>query len=404
MNRRSFLSTCAALPVASAAFGAQPNQQNRLKDLRITRVTGFTHVCQRPKLVGYNARLGVHGRTTRDNVLRIATNSGVEGVGSGSATQDVARKLLGRTLNEIWRPGEGMNSPLGRADHALYDLVGKALKTPSWRLFGGNGPEWVPIYDGSIYFNDLLPEYKDRGVKQILSEVEDSLKAGHRAFKIKVGRGFKWMERKQGFQRDVDVVRAIRKLVGKEVKLMVDANNGYDLDTTMRWLDEVADANLYLIEEMFPEDVDQNRKLKDFLQKRRWNILVADGESAREVKHFDPYIEAGVLDVLQPDIRAFGFTLQWELSRRLKNKADIKLAPHNWGSFLGVYMQAVLARGIPNFLIAEQDTATSDLFDASAFTFREGRMRVPDVPGCGLVLREDVFKKNYAAQAWTVSS
>jgi len=66
-------------------------------------------------------------------------------------------------------------------------------------------------------------------------------------------------------------------------------------------------------------------------------------------------------------------------------------------------MQLVLARGIPNFLMAEEDRSTSDLFDTSAFTFKEGKMRVPDSPGCGLVLREEVFRKKYQEGAWVVS-
>jgi D-galactarolactone cycloisomerase len=410
MNRRHFLGSSLALPLTAAAtLAGDAKQRDQLKPFRITRVTGFRHEGPRPKLVGYNARLGIHGSTTRDSVLRIATNQGIEGIGSGNVTQETARKLLGMTLDQIWRPGEGVVSPLGRADHALYDLIGKALKLPSWRLLGGQGLEWVPIYDGSIYFNDLLPEHKERGVKQLLSEVEASLKRGHRAFKIKIGRGFKWMGRKEGDQRDLEVVRAIRKLVGKEVRLMVDANNGYDLEGTLRFLDQAGDTELTFIEEMFPEDVGQDLKLKEHIRKRGWRTLVADGESAQEVKHFEPFIERDALDVLQPDMRRFGLTLQWELSRRLDARraarrepaaSDIKLAPHNWGSHLGLYMQLVLARGIPNFLMAEEDISSSDLFDTSAFVFKDGRMQVPSVPGCGINLRDEIFKKRYAGQAW----
>src|SRR5262249_6418951 len=159
--------------------------------------------------------------------LRIATDQGIEGVGIGAATPAVARRLLGHSLGEYWKPGVGVISPLGRADHALFDLIGKALKVPAWKLLGGKGPEWVPVYDGSIYFSDLLPQHKARGVARLVEEVESGLERGHRAFKIKVGRGFKWMDKKEGFRRDVEVVRAIRKRVGKKVKLMVDANNGF---------------------------------------------------------------------------------------------------------------------------------------------------------------------------------
>ena len=68
------------------------------------------------------------------------------------------------------------------------------MGVPSWSLIGDAGPEWVGVYDGSIYFADLIPEHAGRGVARILEEVDDGIERGHRAFKIKVGRGFKWME------------------------------------------------------------------------------------------------------------------------------------------------------------------------------------------------------------------
>jgi L-alanine-DL-glutamate epimerase-like enolase superfamily enzyme len=182
----------------------------------------------------------------------------------------------------------------------------------------------------------------------------------------------------------------------------VDANNGFrDLDGAKKWLDAVGD-DLFWVEEPFPEEVKRDLELKEYLRKKGWKTRIADGESARDVGHFDDFIKSEALDVLQPDIRAFGLTKQWELSRKITTKPGIKLAPHNWGSFLGLYMQLVLARGIPNFLMAEQDTSTSDLFDTSAFEFKEGKVRVPDLPGCGLRLREDIFAKKYLKDAWVV--
>jgi L-alanine-DL-glutamate epimerase-like enolase superfamily enzyme len=397
VHRRSFLKAA----VAVAAGASSTTMADELKNIRITRVSGFRHVCPRPKLVGKNSQLDVHGRYTSDDVLRIETDQGIEGIGVGATTPDLARKLLGRPLAEYWTPGLGVVSPLAHADHAFFDLVGKALGVPAWKLFGGHGAEWVPVYDGSIYFNDLLPEYQHRGIARLLDEVDASLEAGHRALKIKVGRGFKWMERDAGFRRDVEVVTAIRKRVGKDITLMVDANNAFDLAGTFRWLDAVGDE-LFWLEEMFPEDVRKDLQLKKYLRRKGWKTLVADGESAVGIDHFDDFIQTESLDVLQPDIRHFGLNRQWELSRRIAGRPGIRLAPHNWGSFLGLYMQLVLARGIPNFLIAEVDPSTSDLFDTSAFTLKDGRMRVPELPGCGLVLREDVFQRRYRAQAWVV--
>ena len=116
MDRRTFLQASAALLGSAAIAPAQaPVRTDDLKKFKITRVTGFTHTCPRPKMAGKNARLDVHGRQTRDAVLRVATDQGVEGVGEGRATPEVARRLLGRTLDEFWKPGVGVESPLGRS-------------------------------------------------------------------------------------------------------------------------------------------------------------------------------------------------------------------------------------------------------------------------------------------------
>ncbi len=172
MKRRDFVqSAVASLLAGRRIFTTERTGANEdLRKLKITQVTGFRHVCRRPKLVGKNSHLDVHGWETRENVLRIVTDQGIEGVGVGSSTPERARALLGHTLDEYWKPGVGMISPLERADHALFDLAGKALNQPAWKLLGGRGPEWVRVYDGGIYFNDLLPEYQERGVARLLEE------------------------------------------------------------------------------------------------------------------------------------------------------------------------------------------------------------------------------------------
>jgi L-alanine-DL-glutamate epimerase-like enolase superfamily enzyme len=191
----------------------------------------------------------------------------------------------------------------------------------------------------------------------------------------------------EGFRRDVEVVRAIRGLAGPDVKLMVDANNGYDPQVTRRFLDEV-DDELFFVEEMFPEDIAQDLELKAWLAERGWKTLVADGESAGDVDHFVPYIRARAIDVLQGDIHGFGLTRLLQLSR-LSAQAGIVLSPHNWGSSLGLQMQVQLGRGIPNFGIAEEDPGVLPFLEFPGYELADGHMRVPDTPGLGFVLHAD---------------
>lgn len=398
MNRRDFLEVALGPLVAPLADDPLAD----LKKYTVTRITGFRHTATRPRVAGKSARRDVDGAAVTEDVLRIMTNVGVEGFGFGTTTPADARSLIGRSLDEFRKTGLGIVSPLGRADHALYDLVGKALALPTWKILGGAGRESVPVLDGSFYFNDLLPESEGRsGVPRLLHEVEQSLKSGHGALLIQVGRGIRWMEPEAGFRRDVEVVKAVSKLAGKKINLVADAGGAFDLESTERFLDAVGDV-LVIVSELFPAQVERNLIFKDYLAKKGYKTLVAGGASARDLTDYNALIAHKAIDVYQPDIRVFGMTRACALARRLSLEPSLRLAPRGWGSFLGLTMQLVIARAVPNFLIAEQDPCVSDLFDASAFKLAEGKIRAPDVPGCGLTLVEDMFQAKYAKDAWSV--
>jgi len=348
---------------------------------RITRVSSYHLKAPRWKHVGANARLADHGRAASDTVLCIETNAGVEGVGPSRATREAASRLIGRDPLEYWQADTGMASPLGHRDAPLWDLVGKMLQTPVWRLLGGGGTEWVPVYDSSFYFSDLDPAYAGRGIERILEELDHSMARGHRAFKLKIGRGFRWMEPEAGIRRDVEVARAARQHLGAGVRLMVDANNGFNTVDARRFLEQ-ADDDFYWVEEMFRESVAEDLKFRAWLRDRGWKTLVADGESVVDASRYAKFIDAGALDVLQGNIHAFGLQRMVQLSR-ITAPVGIAIAPNNWGSFFGFYLELILGRAIPNFLMAEQDPGVAEVVDVRGFEFREGRCRVPDTPGCG---------------------
>ncbi len=367
--------------------------------VRIVRISRFYLEFPRWKHVGRNAQLEDHGLYARDSLVRIETDAGIDGFGQSRASEAEARQLLGRDPLSFYDVTQGMRSPLQYNDAPLWDLVGKLLKQPVWRLLGGNGPEWVAAYDSSFYFSDLDPAFSARGVARIVEEVEHSLARGHRAFKLKVGRGFRWMEREAGLRRDIEVVRAVRRAVGPGVRLMVDANDGYDPATTRRFLEQ-ADEALFWIEEPFPENLAQDLELKAWLRGHGRQTLLADGESVGDAAQYRPYIQAKALDVLQANVLGFGLQRLRELSRATA-PAGISLAPNNWGSFFGFYLELILGRGIPNLLLAEQDPCASDAVDVSGFEFKEGRARVPDTPGCGWAVRMEVLQRR-ATLRWRV--
>jgi L-alanine-DL-glutamate epimerase-like enolase superfamily enzyme len=387
MRRRTFLTAVAAATLARAVRAADPP-----KDIRITRAVGFDLPLRRSKVAGRNARLDVHGDRSADRMIRLYTNAGVEAVGNCRADEKAVGGLIGKDLFSYYRRDERqMTGPLGPGTMPLWDLLGKLLIQPVYELLGGAGPQRVPVYDGSIYFADLLPQYAARWQDRFREEIDMGRAIGHRAFKIKIGRGAKWMSRAEGDDRDVEVVQLIRKHAGDDILLGVDANNGYDLAGAKRFLQRIADAKLAFIEEPFDEKLDHCLALKQFIAENGWPTLLADGETQREPAPLKPFTEAKAIDVFQGDMNQFGFEgilteAGWA------NKPLI--APHNWGSLIGYYMQLHVGRAIPNFYRAEHDPLTSSVLIADGYDRKDGSTTVPAAPGFGLSLDEAAFKED----------
>ena len=390
IKRREFLQAAASpllLPLLSWA-GQVP------RDLKITRIVGFDLISKRPKKVGKNSRKAEHGITGRDRVVRLFTNTGIEGVGNCRADQNALGQILGRNPFEYYQKNQhAMTSPLGAGTMPLWDLIGKVLQQPVYKLLGGKGPKRVPVYDGSIYFNDLMKEHQDRYIDRFKEEIDMSLALGHRAVKVKIGRGAKWMPTEEGYQRDVEILKNIRKHAGPKLLIGVDANNGYNPEQTRRLLLDLPDLKFAFLEEMFHEDVDQYLKLKKFIKQHNWQILIADGETQSELKAYKPFIKSRAVDIFQGDMNRFGIEGIMTEASWCKPQG-LMVAPHNWGSLIGFIMQLHVGRAITNFYRAEHDPQTNSVLSLDGYKIKDGFCSVPDAPGFGLKIQEDNFRKN----------
>jgi D-galactarolactone cycloisomerase len=199
------------------------------------------------------------------------------------------------------------------------------------------------------------------------------------------------MESKEGYQRDIDVLKTIRKHAGPEIVVGVDANNGYDLAGAQRLMDALSDFNFAFVEEMFEETVDECLALKRFIHERGWKTLLADGETQSDLDVFKPFIEDKAIDVLQGDMNHFGFEgilteAAWA------RPAGIQVAPHNWGSLVGFYMQLHVGRAIDNLYMAEHDPCSNDVLVAEGYDIEDGTCSVPEAAGLGLGINEPEFR------------
>jgi D-galactarolactone cycloisomerase len=403
MNRRELLAG-----LAGPALLARTQPPARITRIRIATIQGRFH-----KFVAMNAYdTAPKGTTYTHSLFRIETDQGVEGIGPGTytnfATPQAAaafQPLIGANVFELYRMDsdgritgrapahEALLSSARCLDAALYDLIGKLTGRPAWQLIGDAGRELVPAYDGTLYFSDIW--FKDRGIPAVVEECTEAVKGGFAGVKIKLGRGDKWMERKPGEKRDIEVTRAVRDAIGPNVKLMADPNYGYRnrLDAAWQLLDETRDAGLYWMEEILPETVAAYSTLKDKLAGSGMKTLLAAGEHMREPLQFEPYLKPRrLMDVLQMDVRQGGFLDNAEVARMAAAAGSVAI-PHNWASQLGMIMGLQLARAVQAVPMVESDRSTCDVLTTDAYRFDKGMFRVPTTPGLSIGINREVYER-----------
>lgn len=338
-----------------------------------------------PRRAGRNARLGPHGRGGRALAVTVRTDTGHSGWGMLEGPSGDLHRCVGRPLDELLAAEAGVIDPeAANLDVALHDLAARILGRPLHRMLGGRGPTTVPCYSGAIYFDDLDPEDAPRGIRAVLDGCAADWAAGYRAFKLKIGRGYRWMEAETGFARDIEVTRRVREAYPGAV-LMVDANNGFTPQRTIDYLRAVADCELYWIEEPFPEHEDGLRVLREFLAETDSSVRVADGEHEPDVDQVLALAEAGLLDVALMDVLSFSLTAWRRLMPRLA-QLGVAASPHAWGHPVKTAYAAQLAAGLGNIAVVEGVPGITEGVDASAFALVGGALEVPEVPGSGLEL------------------
>jgi len=368
----------------------------------ITRIEYGRLEGRRPRTAGCNARLGRHGKRVTPTIARITTDSGAKGFGWARLTETQAYDYVGAQLVEMI-DASGIDSRYQILEYPLLDLVAKGHDLPVHAAISGEfsqAPLRVPCYDTSLYVDDLHLADHDEAAALIAQEAAEGLARGHTAFKIKVGRGAMHMELDAGTRRDITVIHAVREIAGPDAKIMIDANNGYNLNLAKRVLAETADADLYWIEEAFHEDARYYRALKEWMAAEGITTLIADGEGDASPRLLD-WARDGLIDIVQYDIHHPGFSAWLELGPQLA-EWGAGAAPHSYGEPFGNYAACHLAPNLPTFQAVEWDEATVPGLDASAYTIEEGVVTVPNLPGFGLALDEEIYAHAVRDNGWVV--
>ncbi|HLZ03756.1 MAG TPA: mandelate racemase/muconate lactonizing enzyme family protein [Bradyrhizobium sp.] len=259
----------------------------------------------------------------------------------------------------------GEEGPLAQviagADVALWDLVGRRLNVPLWQLFAGAAE--VTVYASGI--NPVEPE----------ATAERKRKEGYRAFKLKVG---------FGLERDIANLRALRDLLGRDVPLMVDANQAWDADTAIRIAPQLTQFELDWLEEPIAAD----RSAAEWLRVASASpVPLAGGENIRGLASFAEAIEGNALKVIQPDLGKWGgFSGCLRVGRQALEQGKL-FCPHWLGGGIGQVASMHLKAAVGGDGYVEVDSNFNPLRELLGNPFpavSKGKVMLSGAPGLGI--------------------
>ena len=318
--------------------------------------------------------------------VKVYTDEGITGLGEGSgwprvvetAINDLKPIVIGEdpmNIERIWqkmlvstmgagRTGTPGSGSMNAIDMALWDIKGKALNTPVWNLLGGKVRDRIRAY-GHAKTPERALELKERGLTA-----------------VKTG----------GVHRTVEKVDAIRKAVGDEMDIMVDAH-GPPWFTTKDAIvigKALEPYKLLFYEDPVPPDnIEALQRVQDNV-----DIPIAAGERHSHIWGVRQLIEREIVDVVQPDTGRIGGISQMMKIAAMAEAHYITVAPHS-GSLgpVAEYAAIHVLAAIPNALILERvhdDVPVRYDVTLPHIETIDGHIEVPDRPGLGVDIDEDV--------------
>jgi L-alanine-DL-glutamate epimerase-like enolase superfamily enzyme len=331
-------------------------------------------------------------------LVRVSTDAGITGVGSGDTMDgfDVFAEMFTGTdpmqIAAHVRRLETIGFHAGRywpLEAALWDIIGQACGQPVSVLFGAA--------------TDRLPAYASFGEHKDPEERADAVlaarAAGFRAVKIRIGRG--------DVAGGLAAVRAARQAVGDDFPIMADLNQWWrmpgDVSPALDWVAvrriaaELAGLGVFWLEEPLPAaELAGMRWLRE-----QTGIRVAGGEMARTVPELLAALDAGALDVLQPDVVLAVGMLRARTIAELALQQGRWFTPHTWTNGLGVLANLHVAAGVgggpylefpydpPGWTPERRDFFLAEPVGIDA----DGCVRVPAEPGLGAHIDEDAVAR-----------
>ena len=295
-------------------------------------------------------------------------------------TEYLWQQMYRRTI-AFGRKGVAMTA-ISAVDIALWDLLGKSAKQPVYRLLGGRTKKRIPVYASRLYSMPL---------DELRIEAQRYKDEGYKAMKLRFGWGP--VDCAEGMRRNVELVRAVREVIGDGIDLMADAYMGWTLDYAKRMLPLLEPFHLRWLEEpVIPDDTRGYKELKAY-----GRIPIAGGEHEFTVFGFRDLLEANALDYIQFDTNRVGGISQARKITAMAEAFQIPVVPHagqmhNYHVVMAS-LNSPIAEFFPKVAVEVGNELFWYIFDGEPLPI-DGYIDLDEnTPGLGLTVNEESLKR-----------
>jgi len=321
------------------------------------------------------------------------------------AIEDLAPLLIGRDPRNIeqavramkkhsfWRLGVIGMSAISGIEIALWDIFGKSVGLPVWRLLGGKVRDRVRVYT-HLGFGDMRAVYETLDAAPLVEHARRIVERGYTAFKAVIVPYTHHHAPVADVLRVGRMMEALREAVGPEIEIMIDFHGRPgSAGAALAYIDALAPGRPMFVEEVLPPG--DTAGLAAVAAKT--HVPVATGERLIDRAEFDELFRTRAIDIVQPDICHCGGLLEAKKIAAMAEAVSIGVAPHNpLGPIAGV-AALHFAVSTPNHMIQEEMVgAVPWYFDVVQGPIRmvDGHWQVPEAPGLGVEVDEAVAARH----------
>jgi len=285
----------------------------------------------------------------------------------------------------FYRGGPVLTSAISGVEQAMWDILGKSLRVPAYQLLGGSCHEKIRIY---AHVGGRTPEEASRNA---LAKAEQ----GFTALKTGLFDATRIVDTLKVVKKAVETFKAMRDAVGDDVDIGIDCHGRLSPAMAIRMAKALEPYYpMFLEEPCLPENVDTM-----VLVARSTSIPIATGERLFTKWGFREVLEKQAASILQPDVCHAGGILECKKIAAMAETYYAAIAPHNPLGPIALAACIQLDACIPNFLIQEQVTL-GEGYLKKPFDMKDGYVDVPEEPGLGIELDDELVKKKICNGEW----